>query len=401
MSLNLQTNSNEGPTAITVDVIVPMHNSEHTIIPAIESVYDQINPYHTKFQLDVAICVYDDCSTDNSFQVLNEFKLRRSSQKMTRSIGIDICLLFDRNIQQSMGAGFARNRAAELREKFSKECKGKGGEYLCLLDSDDLMRPTRIAEQINCFYDMDSGNRLTTLMGCQFERIPVDSTWHYTAWANGLSDERLVLEQYRELTLIQPTWMLTRERFMLLGGYVEAPLKNVAYRKLPSTSFDEKSLTYEFSKPKIKSKRSAELESIVDDSSEQEIESIREIATKHRLCDYSLIRVDESPRSLRIAEDLRLFHAHMIKNGRLHLCRSKTPLMIYRHREGMSQSSNTPRQLLLKLRAKAIEDRLLHTSVFREGFAVSNSLNVNFQFLFNQNRFVFRFGVQDVMEKRF
>ena len=71
---------------------------------------------------------------------------------------------------------------------------------------------------------------------------------------------------------------------------------------------------------------------------------------------------DDSGSTLRLAEDTRFFHAHLRAGGRLHLHRTPDPLLTYRHQSGLSQSSRTPRRLLLKLRARAWED-----AVFRGG----------------------------------
>lgn len=59
------------------------------------------------------------------------------------------------------------------------------------------------------------------IIGCQFKRIPEDSTRHYTNWCNNLTEEELYLQQYREITLIQPTWFMEKKTFMDIGGYVE------------------------------------------------------------------------------------------------------------------------------------------------------------------------------------
>ena len=158
----------------------------------------------------------------------------------------------------SRGAGYARNRAASLRdillpdddvyddedfdddrddnENEENDYRGGGGSssvpiddggenaekgtggrrdrrrksrphsrhrYLCILDADDVMRPTRIAEQALAAMNItDENERHRTLLGCQFDRIPRDSTLHYATWANAISDERLYLERYRECTLV-------------------------------------------------------------------------------------------------------------------------------------------------------------------------------------------------------
>ena len=76
--------------------------------------------------------------------------------------------------------------------------------------------------------------------------------------------------------------------------------------------------------------------------------------------------------TLRVAEDTRLWFAHLQMSGKLHLHRTQSPLVSYRHRPGMSQSSNTPRKLLLRLRAKAWEDIIYTNSAIwsTNGFAI-------------------------------
>lgn len=280
--------------------------------------------------------------------------------KLTGS-GLNVKLLIDSNIEGlSRGAGYAifiwikifgilkyyliftflmlkrpsyaRNRASRIRNKFTN----KEGEWLCLLDSDDVMKPLRIAEQIKFLLCLNYSERKNTICGCQFERLPTDATWHYTSWANNISDERLVLEQFREVTVIQPTWMLSREWFHSLGGYIEAPTSMLEHT-------DENSGATEF---------------------------IKAVATSRNNC-YNLIRVDETYQSLRLAEDLRLFHSHLASGGHVKLLRCEKPLVLYRHRDGMSQSSQTSRSLLLKLRIKAFEDRVLKVnSKYEKGFCV-------------------------------
>lgn len=42
---------------------------------------------------------------------------------------------------------------------------------------------------------------------------------HYTTWLNQLTNDDLNLYQYREVIVIQPTWMMSRETFDRVGGY--------------------------------------------------------------------------------------------------------------------------------------------------------------------------------------
>ena len=122
--------------------------------------------------------------------------------------------------------------------------------------------------------------------------------------------------------------MLSRKRFFFLGCYIEAP--------------------------------------IVEGN-----ENVSLVARRLHKSPYTLILEDETYQSLRLAEDLRLFHCHMASGGKVKLLRTETPLVVYRHREGMSQSSQTSKSLLLKLRVKALEDRILKVHPkFLDGFCI-------------------------------
>ena len=305
---------------------------------------------YTNMYFDICICCYNDASTDKSLDIL--YSLQRESIKQkevqddtsTPRATIQTKLLVGTapTGTTSRGAGYARNQAIKLRDDYEKKRQHKSTKvdeadehFLCILDSDDLMHPTRIAEQTCAMLSISGVNvREKTLMGCQFKRIPKDSTHHYTHWANSLSDERLYLEQFRECTLLQPTWFLSKTWLESLGGYVEAPISGSSYTDdAPNNNFYR----------------------LVHPSEATDITT----NTTHT-------------NTLRLAEDTRLFYAHLHAGGKLHLHRTKTPLVTYRHRSGMCQSSNTPRRLLLRLRAKAWEDMVYKNNAlsWTNGFAV-------------------------------
>ena len=346
-------------TIIYVDVIVPVHNAALTIRETAISALKQTIPTHLKskfdpYHLDIAVCCYDDGSKDESLSIMYEIKKERESREKgeckdeddsdtityTNGSFSSHLLIGSSHDGSSRGAGYARNQAVSLRAKpltlKNLNQETLSSHYLCLLDSDDIMRPTRIAEQVSYFLSLDSQeDRDRTLLGTTFVRDPPDSTWHYANWANKLTDKRLHLEQFREVTILQPTWMMTKRRFQALGGYIEAPIPSL--EKLETkTNIDEK-----------------------NNSKDQPYKLI------HPLYD--------TPQTLRLAEDLRFFHAHLnpfisspeknSKNkGILHMLRTPEPLLVYRHRLGMSQSASTPRKLLLQLRVKALEDAVLSSS---------------------------------------
>ena len=57
-----------------------------------------------------------------------------------------------------------------------------------------------------------------TLLGCRFVREPVDATWHYSLWANSMTQRDLWLQQYRECPIVQPTWFYHRSTWELAGA---------------------------------------------------------------------------------------------------------------------------------------------------------------------------------------
>ena len=292
---------------------------------------------NANIHFDICICCYNDASTDKSLDILHSLQGESTS---TSYATIQTKLLIGTAPvgTTSRGAGYARNQAIKLRDEYEKKQvqhnKETDAHFLSILDSDDIMHSTRIAEQACAMLSISNAKvRERTLMGCQFERIPKDATHHYSQWANSLSDERLYLEQFRECTLLQPTWFLSKAWFESLGGYVEAPISG----------------------------------SYTEDASDNSL--------------YRLVHPSEATdtttnttqiNTLRLAEDTRLFYAHLHAGGKLHLHRTKTPLVIYRHRSGMSQSSNTPRRLLLRLRVKAWEDIVYKNNAlsWTNGFAI-------------------------------
>lgn len=89
-----------------LSVIIPCYNAEKTIIRAIQSVINQ---------RDVEVIVIDDCSTDNSWFVL---------QRYQKNCADNLKIFKNEN---NIGAGKTRNRGIKLATK----------EYITFLDSDD------------------------------------------------------------------------------------------------------------------------------------------------------------------------------------------------------------------------------------------------------------------------
>lgn len=346
------------PSAVHVDVIVPVHNAALTIEEAVTSAMHQEIPSSSKFdcfrsdgntydrdgdsencckyRLSVTVCCYDDGSTDQSLAILSQLQERYDHATADASAPTILSHLRVHSAvdgqAQSRGAGYARNRAIEMnnQQDDTKNNNNKNNiKFLCLLDSDDIMHPHRVAEQALCMLALDETERHQTLLGCTFLRDPPDATWHYANWANRLSNERLMLERFREVTILQPTWFLTYQRWAQVGPYIEAPPP-------PQTS-----------PPPL-------------GGSQETAQNVLDQYQLEHPGTFCLIHpVFDTLESLRLAEDLRFFMSHLYAEGRIMLLRTTTPLVSYRQLSTSSQSFRTSRMLLLQLRCRAFEEMVL------------------------------------------
>ncbi len=107
-------------------------------------------------------------------------------------------------------AGAARNTAV----------RASSGQYLALLDADDIMHPDRLSQQLQAARRVQESSTTPdlVLLGCRIERIPADATERYTAWANNMSQEQLWTHQFRECTLLTPCWFMPRALWEAVGG---------------------------------------------------------------------------------------------------------------------------------------------------------------------------------------
>lgn len=104
-----------------ISVIIPCYNSSKTIERAIESVINQT-------LLPKEIIVVDDCSNDNTLELLNNFK--------KKNLKFNIVIL---SLEKNVGAASARNRAWNIAKY----------EYIAFLDSDDGWHPQKLEIQYN------------------------------------------------------------------------------------------------------------------------------------------------------------------------------------------------------------------------------------------------------------
>jgi len=173
-----------------VSVIIPVHNADPWLNECLQSVCDQ-----SYRPLEVSIFV--DACNDKSGEIIQSWVEKLESNH--------VVVIVDFNIERRCkGAGYARNRAIQ----------NSHGYFICLLDADDVMFPNRVALQLKAALQHPN-----CIIGSNFVRDPPASTERYTQWCNQLTNEQLILHQYRECTLIQPTWFMSKSWFEKVGGY--------------------------------------------------------------------------------------------------------------------------------------------------------------------------------------
>ena len=102
-----------------VSIITPNFNCSRFITQAIESVLAQT---YKNWEM----IIIDDCSTDESYKIIQEYAKKDSRIKVYR-------------MEKNSGAAVCRNKAIEF----------SNGGYLAFIDSDDLWLPEKLEKQLN------------------------------------------------------------------------------------------------------------------------------------------------------------------------------------------------------------------------------------------------------------
>ncbi|KNC47648.1 glycosyltransferase family 2 protein [Thecamonas trahens ATCC 50062] len=189
---------------VLVSVLIPCKNTGELLKPCLASIAESSHR-------PLEVCLYDDGSDDDgvTLGIIAEYASNAPQ---------GISVVIGSRSQSDDGApsiGAARNAVAAL----------ASGDFLCWLDSDDVMLPCRIAGSLETYFAKRAESGCDhVLVGSRFVRDPPGSTPRYAAWANSLSQDQLVTHRFRECTLIQPTWFLPRASFAWIGGYEAAGL---------------------------------------------------------------------------------------------------------------------------------------------------------------------------------
>ncbi len=163
-----------------VSVVIATYNCGTFLAEAIDSALNQTLPPHE-------VIVVDDGSTDDTAAILSAYSDRVRAVR-----------------QANAGVSTARNRGLELAT----------GEYLAIMDADDVCRPERLAEQVG-FLDRHPE---VVAVGCQMERI--DAAGRPLGKVEYAPDDATI--RFRLLTnssLPHPGSMVRTADLVAVGGY--------------------------------------------------------------------------------------------------------------------------------------------------------------------------------------
>ena len=356
--------------AVDVSVIIACRNAANYLDACFESIISQTVLARIPRRARVEVCIHDDNSTDASAATITRWTPRFAAAgvRVTRTRSSPAG-------PHGRGAGYARNRAIEA----------SAGAFLCIQDADDVMLPRRLEAQLAaCGFrfgaadggagggenanadggaagagggagagaggvggagaaaggdadgdgdgadaDADGGRAGGLLVGARFRRDPPGATRHYAAWCNALAPRALYLQQYRECTLVQPTWLMRRAVYDAVGGYPENDMAPPATTE-PTRAADT---------------------------------ATADASGAGGAGGASSGSAVKAP--LPVPEDLVFFLRHLERGGRLR--RVDEELLVYRHTPGASLSARFPRRHLLRTRLRFFERRVLDPRGPREG----------------------------------
>ncbi|CAH0529064.1 glycosyltransferase family 2 protein [Vibrio hippocampi] len=129
---------NNSASQATVCVIMPMFNSEHTIIRALESISAQT-------RLPDKVVVVNDGSTDSSPELVAKYQAPYELHLIS---------------QENQGPSAARNRGITAAEE----------ELVCFLDADDQWIDTKLEKQLNLYQQLTDKGHAVGIIDC-FEQI--------------------------------------------------------------------------------------------------------------------------------------------------------------------------------------------------------------------------------------
>lgn len=170
---------------VEISVIIPVYNSEDTILKAINSVLEQT------YKGSVEIIAVNDGSTDNSLAILKKFQSENLSVPF---------FIID---QQNGGVQMARNAGLRIAK----------GLWIALLDADDCWLPNKLEKQMKVL----ENNKHIDFLGCNRNNEVTKVLWHTKDKLERINFKELLIKMYPQTS----TAIFKREIIDEIGLYDE------------------------------------------------------------------------------------------------------------------------------------------------------------------------------------
>ncbi len=166
-----------------VSVIMAVHNQEELVSEAIDSIINQ-----TYKDWELVIC--DDASTDNTYQVISEYAEKYENIRVFKN-------------EKNHHAAYTRNRCA----------KEAMGEYLAIMDSDDISMSQRLEKQAEVLDNHPEFDIVSTAA------VTFDETGNRAIRGMKGTEYPFQKPVSPGLPLVHATMMMRKSSFNAIGGY--------------------------------------------------------------------------------------------------------------------------------------------------------------------------------------
>lgn len=172
-----------------ISILIPFKNTETFISDCLESITNQT---YTNWEL----LIVDDNSTDSSYSIVNDFSKRDSRIQLLKNDGSGII------------------------DALKLAFKSSSGSLITRMDSDDLMRPTKLETLANNLIQHGKGHVATGLVS-YFSAEGIKSGYkNYETWLNSLTQKGTNFSEiYKECVIPSPCWMVYREDLIACNAF--------------------------------------------------------------------------------------------------------------------------------------------------------------------------------------
>ncbi|AUC83685.1 glycosyltransferase family 2 protein [Lacinutrix sp. Bg11-31] len=172
-----------------ISVLIPFKNTQEFLDECLVSI---INQTHTNWEL----LIIDDNSTDNSYNLVNDYAKKDNRIKLYKNEGSGII--------NALKLAFSKSK----------------GDYITRMDSDDIMPDIKLETLFNNL-QLHGKNHIATGLVSYFSAEGISDGYRkYEQWLNSLTTEGTnYSEIYKECVIPSPSWMIAKEDLLAIDAF--------------------------------------------------------------------------------------------------------------------------------------------------------------------------------------